>query len=133
MEDNDTDIYVIRKILDNDHPNLQLHLLRDGADALAYFAKLNADDKLALPSLVLLDLSLPKVSGVEVLKELRSSPRCKSTRVIVVSSSDSQLDMDVVHQLGVQSYFVKPRDLAAYMGLSKVIASVLPPSEGSGH
>ena len=75
--------------------------------------------------LVLLDLNLPKVAGLEVLRELRASSPCKDTPVIVVTSSTAGADRAAVQRLGAQAYFQKPTDLKAYMELALVIKRVL--------
>jgi len=132
VEDNDTDVFVVRKIVRGLERNLQLQFMRDGAEALAHIASLDADESLPLPSLILLDLSLPKIGGIEVLRHLRANSRCKSVHVIVITSSDSKVDLEAVQELGVTAYFRKPADLSAYMELGDVISRVLPPMPDKG-
>jgi two-component system response regulator len=132
VEDNDTDVYVIRNIVSQCGLRSELQRLQDGAEALEYLSKLEQDESRPVPCLVLLDLSLPKVGGIEVLQKLRNSKRCSSITVIIVSSSDSQLDMDSATSLGVGAYFRKPSDLSAYMELADVIKRLLTAPGGPG-
>lgn len=132
MEDNETDVFVIREVLDQSGLNFRLHVARDGHEAIL-FLKAAEGANPSSPDLILLDLNLPKVSGIEVLKNIRSHTRCSRTPVIIVSSSESKTDRDAVQKVGMEAYFRKPNDLAAYMELAKVIHRVLPPAPKSGN
>lgn len=88
-------------------------LLRDGAEALDYlfargaYADRDADDQ---PRLVLLDLKLPKVDGLQVLEAMRSDERTRDIPVVVLTSSKETCDVERCYALGVNSYVVKPVD-----------------------
>src|SRR5207302_3257925 len=88
VEDNPTDVFVIKEVLDGSGLNLRLRVANNGQDALSYLHSEND----SCPSLVLLDLNLPKVAGIEVLKQLRTGSRCKCTPVIVLTSSTAETD-----------------------------------------
>jgi CheY-like chemotaxis protein len=88
VEDNETDVFVIREILDRCEPNVRVRVAKDGQDALSYLREIDKDQSVPCPELVLLDLNLPEVPGIEILKELRSGSRCSHAHVIVVTSSD---------------------------------------------
>jgi DNA-binding response OmpR family regulator len=77
------------------------------------------------PSLVLLDLNLPKKSGDEVLKDLRKSIRCRHARVLIVTSSDSERDREITASLAVDGYFRKPSEYAEFMKLGAVVNALL--------
>ena len=77
------------------------------------------------PALVLLDLNLPKVAGIEVLRHLRNSTPCSRTPVIVVTSSTAEADRTAVERLGADAYFQKPTSLTAYMELTQLIRRFL--------
>jgi CheY-like chemotaxis protein len=126
VEDNETDVFVIREVLKRSGLNYQLRVARDGQDALRFLDEMAKDEKSPGPALVLLDLNIPKVPGLEVLRRLRSRPQFNRTPVVVVSSSDSESDRDTARRLGAEVYFRKPQDLAAYMDLAGVIRRVLP-------
>ena len=93
------------------------HHVTDGAAALDFlfgrgaYATRQATE---LPKVVLLDLKLPKVGGLEVLRALRGDPRTRSTPVVIMTSSREEADVDEGYALGVNSYVVKPVEFAAY-------------------
>jgi CheY-like chemotaxis protein len=130
LEDNPTDVFVIREVIESCGLNLDLRIARDGREALQYLQDLGPDHSSPCPALVLLDLNVPKVDGIEFLRHLRES-RCSHTPVVVVTSSTAGRDRHAAQQLGAEEYFQKPKDLTAYMELAKVIKRVLhPPEEG---
>jgi len=90
-----------------------IHVARDGAEALEFVF---ATDRYAGrdvdrgPRVVLLDLKLPKVDGLEVLRRIRSDPRTRTLPVVVLTSSNQERDVTEAYALGVNSYIVKPVD-----------------------
>jgi len=111
VEDNPQDLELTRRALRKGNLTNDIHVARDGAEALeflfcegAYVARKIEDG----PKLILLDLKLPKVDGLEVLKRVKSDPRTKSIPVVVLTSSKEQNDVVESYQLGVNSYIVKP-------------------------
>jgi len=126
VEDNELDVFVIRDAVDRCNLNLQLVVVTDGEGAAAYLHGLAGDNTAPYPVLILLDLNIPKISGMEVLKRIRTGMRCTHTPVIVVSSSDAASDREAAKHLGAEAYFRKPADLTAYLDLCDVIKRVLP-------
>jgi len=124
IEDNPTDVFVIRKVLDQCDLNLRLRIAKDGHDALLYLDDVSREES-PCPVLVLLDLNVPKISGLEVLRRLRDGSPCNRTPVIVVTSSSEATDRAEVQRLAADAYFQKPVDLAAYMELVPLIKRVL--------
>jgi len=125
LEDNETDEFVIREVLEQSGHVFRVDVARDGHDAVEYLRKVEDDEEMPCPALILLDLNVPKISGSEVLRQVRRSSRCSRTPVIVVSSSDSESDRAAAQSLGVQAYFRKPANLKAYLDLIDVIKQVL--------
>lgn len=123
MEDNATDVFVIKEVLATSGLNLQLHVEKDGYHALRYLRALDEDQSRTLPALVLLDLNLPKVSGLEVLQQLRGNSRFKDIPVIVVTSSNAPIDRAAAVDLGANAYFQKPGDLRSYEKLAELITT----------
>jgi len=84
----------------------EIHVARDGAEAIEYLNKLG--NGTAMPQLVLLDLKLPKVDGLEVLRAIRASDKTALLPVVVLTSSDEERDIVASYRLGVNSYIRKP-------------------------
>lgn len=125
VEDNPTDVFVVKEVLAGSGLKLELHVEKDGREAIRYLDEMNQDQSQQVPALVLLDLNVPKVSGIEVLRQLRQSSRAKETPVIVVTSSSADVDRLAVEQLGANAYFLKPASLSAYLELTKLVKSIL--------
>lgn len=88
---------------------------RDGEEALSYlFGSPVTDNAVQIPRLILLDLKLPKVDGLEVLRKLKSDPRTQSVPVVVLTSSREERDIIESYHLGVNSYIVKPIDFEQF-------------------
>ena len=92
----------------------QLVVVRDGQEALDYFFGTVGRDAQVLPQLVLLDLKMPKVSGLEVLRRLRAAPRTRRVPVVVLTSSKGDKDLFESYDLGANSYVRKPVDFALF-------------------
>jgi CheY-like chemotaxis protein len=129
VEDNPTDVFVIKEALDQSGLNLDLRIAINGEEALRYLEELSESENPLCPALVLLDLNLPKVGGIEVLRHLRSTSPCSRTPVIVVTSSTAEADRAAVRRLGAEAYFQKPTSLAAYMELAEVVKRILRSAE----
>ena len=96
----------------------RIHVVRDGAEALEYIfgSGAYADRKVDKTArLILLDLKLPKVDGLEVLKQIKSDPRTKNTPVVMMTSSCEERDLVASYTLGVNSYIVKPVDFKQFI------------------
>jgi CheY-like chemotaxis protein len=95
-----------------------IQVARDGAEALEYlfcegaFANREIAD---IPDLVLLDLKLPKVDGIEVLRRIKEDPRTRMIPVVMLTSSKEQSDVAETYQLGVNSFIVKPVDFEGFL------------------
>lgn len=122
VEDSDYDAELAMRALArvNLHKNL-LHL-RDGAEALDYFFGVrNEDEAFKLPRLVLMDLKMPKVNGIEVLQKVKSSDKTKTIPVVVLSSSNQEKDIEACYRYGANSYVVKPVEFDSY---TKTVAEI---------
>ena len=124
-EDNAGDIFLVQRALEEHGISHELHVVRDGAEALDFIACMGKPGGVPRPDLVLLDLNLPKADGSEVLFEFRKHPECVETPVIVVSSSDAEKDRVRMAELGVAHYFRKPSDFDAFLKLGAVVREVI--------
>jgi two-component system response regulator len=111
VEDNPQDLELTRRALRKGNLTNNIHVARDGAEAIEFLFCEGAHAARKIedgPKLILLDLKLPKVDGLEVLKRVKSDPRTKTIPVVVLTSSKEQNDVVESYQLGVNSYIVKP-------------------------
>lgn len=123
-EDNPGDVFLIRRALEEHHIPHKLHVVRDGAEALAFVDRMGQPGA-PCPDLILMDLNLPKVDGPQVLSEFRRHPECTNTPVIVVTSSDARADHARLADLGVSYYFRKPSDYDSFLRLGDVILQIV--------
>jgi len=113
IEDNDDDIELTRRAFARNHILNELVVARDGAEASALlFAE---DREQLLPQFILLDLKLPKISGLELLKEIRSNPRTALIPTVILTSSKQDEDLIEGYRLGVNSYVRKPVDFNEFV------------------
>jgi CheY-like chemotaxis protein len=129
-EDNPGDVLLVQEALAEHRVAHELHIVRDGGEALAFVAQMGQPGGTPCPDLLLMDLNLPKVDGSEVLSEFRKHPACAHTPVIVVTSSDAQRDRARMAQLGIARYFRKPSDLNAFLNLGAIVREVIGESGG---
>lgn len=124
VEDNPSDAELTIRALKKHHLANHLFHVEDGAEALNFLlglGKYEGRDSDHPPKLVLLDLKLPKVNGLEVLRIMKTSERTRAIPVVVVTSSAEDPDIRTAYQLGVNSYVVKPVQFEAFMeAMSKV-------------
>jgi CheY-like chemotaxis protein len=125
-EDNDGDIFLVRRALDKHIGPYQLLLAKDGEEALRVLECADADESAVSPDFVILDLNLPRHSGIEILKRLRNFPKYAAAPVIIFTSSDSPQDKVEAFRLGANRYFQKPTDLAGFMKLGEMVKEILP-------
>ncbi len=125
VEDNPTDVFVIREVLKECGLECELHVAADGETAVEFLRRLEADAAAPCPAVVLLDLNLPKLSGLEVLRLVRNGQRCSGIPVVIVTSSDSATDLAAIQEAGATSYFRKPFDLAGFLNLGNLIRQIL--------
>jgi two-component system response regulator len=116
VEDNPSDVELTLHALRSNNLANRIRVVRDGAEALEYMFCTGEYAGRSIgngPKVVLLDLKLPKVDGLEVLRRIKSDPRTKSIPVVMVTSSREERDVVESYELGVNSYVVKPVDFEA--------------------
>jgi two-component system response regulator len=113
VEDNPNDVELTLRAFRKQNLTTKVHVVKDGAEALdflfstgAYATRRNH----ARPKVVLLDLKLPKVDGIEVLRRVKADPRTSSIPIVMLTSSQEERDVLESYKLGVNSYIVKPVD-----------------------
>jgi CheY-like chemotaxis protein len=122
VEDDPQDVELTLIALRKHNLANKIHIARDGEEALDFLFSRGAHAGRPvdmLPKVVLLDLKLPKVSGLEVLKELKGDPRTRPVPVVVMTSSREQRDVVEGYKLGVNSYIQKPIDFGEFQTVIK--------------
>jgi CheY-like chemotaxis protein len=118
VEDNPNDVELTLRALQKQNLASKVFVVRDGAEALEFMFATGPFQgrKVAnLPKVVLLDLKLPKVDGIEVLKRIKGDDRTKHTPVVMLTSSQEERDVLDTYNLGVNSYIVKPVDFSNFV------------------
>jgi CheY-like chemotaxis protein len=117
VEDDPLDLEMTLRSLQGDHVNNRIEVARDGEEALDFLFRRGPHSGRSpelQPKLVLLDLKLPKIDGLEVLREIRAMPETRTIPVVVLTSSAEQRDIIETYKLGVNSYIQKPVDSAQF-------------------
>lgn len=124
VEDNaDDELLALRALKKTDVPN-DVVVTRDGQEALDYIfgqGKFQGRDIRLLPKVVFLDLKLPKLDGLEVLRKIRQDERTKRLPVVLLTSSDEAQDMKAGYDIGVNSYINKPVDFDEFVSQVKLL------------
>jgi two-component system response regulator len=118
VEDNPRDVEMTLRALRNHNLANKVHVAKDGVEALDFIFSRGAylhKDLSHVPKVVLLDLKLPKVGGLEVLRAIKGDARARTIPVVVLTSSQEEKDMVESYQLGVNSYIVKPVDFDKFV------------------
>jgi two-component system, response regulator len=108
VEDNPSDVELTLHAFEKRKLANRVHVVRDGQEALEYLFGTGAQSDRVQPKVVLLDLKLPKVDGLEVLREIRSDAALRTVPVVILTSSREERDVVESYSLGVNSYIVKP-------------------------
>lgn len=142
IEDNPSDADLTRRAFERSGIANELVVVEDGQEALDYLhgsGPYAGRDRPELPALILLDLKLPKVSGLEVLRRMRGDPRTKSVPVVILTTSREEQDLAAGYDLGANSYVRKPVDFTQFaaaieqLGLYWLVLNEPPPKEGDPH
>ncbi len=117
VEDNPDDEVLMLRALRKSNVVNQIIVVRDGAEALDYLfgeGEFAGRDTSVKPAVVLLDLQLPKIDGLEVLRRIRADERTRLLRVVILTSSDEERDIVNSYDLGANSYVRKPVDFGQF-------------------
>jgi two-component system, response regulator len=136
VEDNTSDIELTRRALEKSRIFNEVIVVEDGKDALDYLfceGSFGNRDKNDLPAVVLLDLNLPRMNGLEVLQTIRSNEKTKTLPVVILTSSDHEKDIVSSYNLGTNSYIKKPVDINHFveavgkLGVYWLLLNEIPP------
>ncbi|HEX6639622.1 MAG TPA: response regulator [Thermoanaerobaculia bacterium] len=118
VEDNARDLELTMRALNKHHLGNRVVAVRDGAEAIDFlFARGEYEDRNIAdgPHVIFLDMKLPKIDGIEVLRQIKADPRTHTIPVVMVTSSAQERDMEESYRLGANSYVVKPIDFDAFV------------------
>lgn len=119
VEDNPMDVDLTLRAFKRRRVINTIHVARDGEEALAWLPRWESGE--TWPAVILLDLKLPKVDGLEVLRQLKQHATLRVIPVVVLTTSEESADVQAAYQLGVNSYIVKPVDFEKFMDVSEKV------------
>jgi DNA-binding response OmpR family regulator len=122
VEDNPNDVELTLRALKRNNIVNHIHVVTDGEEALSYFfgtGKYSGRDIRLTPKLVILDLKLPKVDGLEILRRVKSDDRTKTIPIVILTSSKEESDIIAGYKLGANSFIVKPVDFDKFIATVK--------------
>ncbi len=140
VEDNADDEALTLRALKKNHVLNEVVVVRNGLEALDYLFATGAyadRDRRVIPQLILLDLKLPKIDGLEVLRRIRADDRTRLLPVVILTSSDEERDVIAGYKLGANSYVRKPVDFTQFaeavrqLRLYWLVLNEVPPRERS--
>jgi len=138
VEDNPMDLDLMLQAFEEHGVINPVRVCRDGEEALRFIEDHPTPDDVNLPLLVLLDLRLPKVDGIEVLRQARQNAVWKKIPIVIITTSRENVDISRAYDLGANSYIVKPVDFSAFAEVVKqikfywLLTNEPPFSEGRG-
>ena len=135
-EDNPNDVELTLEALGQESLANKVVVVGDGVEAMAYLRREGAfsDREPGDPAVLLLDIKMPRMDGLEVLREIRSDPALKRLPVVILTSSREEKDLITSYDLGVNAYVVKPVDFGSFidavkeLGVFWAVINELPPS-----
>ncbi|MDX1530785.1 MAG: response regulator [Rhodothermales bacterium] len=123
VEDNPGDVLLAKEALEEAQMPVELHVVDDGEEAVAFLRKEGVHAEVPTPTLILLDLNLPKKSGLEVLCEVKEDDALRSIPVVIFSSSEAKEDIAQAYACHANCYVTKPGDLSDLVRVVKAIES----------
>jgi CheY-like chemotaxis protein len=121
VEDNLADVRLTKEALKEEKLHINLSVVNDGVEALAFLRREGRYASALRPDIVLLDLNLPRKDGREVLEEIKNDPNLRTMPVVVLTTSDAEKDILESYKLHANCYIVKPLDLNQF---SRVVKSI---------
>ncbi|MCU1339184.1 MAG: response regulator receiver protein [Bryobacterales bacterium] len=130
VEDSPADVFLVKEAMKEEGLGCYVEVADDGETAIQILDRVDDGSKNA-PNLLLLDVNVPRQNGTEVLERIRRSPRCGTTPVVMMSTSDEPSERKRAFELGATEYFRKPSTLAEFMQLGKLVRRLLEENHGT--
>jgi two-component system, chemotaxis family, response regulator Rcp1 len=121
VEDNPGDVRLTVEAFRDADPSIELHVSRDGVEALEYLRQVLEDKNARRPDIILLDLNLPKMHGRDVLAHIKEDDRLKTIPTVILTTSNAETDIEESYQLQANCYLNKPVQLDAF---EKLVVSI---------
>ena len=121
VEDSMADAYLIQRAVKDCGPDLQLWTMSDGVEVLRFLRKALPVPHLPTPTFILLDLRLPKMSGIQLLSEIRQLPAYQATPIVILSRLDKEREESICLQLGANAYVQKASDFYVFFNSIKAL------------
>jgi len=121
VEDSPGDVRLTREAFRDANPSIHLHVASDGVEAMAFLRREGSHLNAPRPDLILLDLNLPRMDGREVLVHIKEDPNLKTIPTVILTTSESEVDIVKSYQLQANCYLSKPVQLDAFDSLVKSI------------
>lgn len=119
IEDNPMDVDLTKRAFTRRKLTNPIEVARDGAEALEWIEKWDSGSP--IPTVILLDLKLPKVDGLEVLRQFKAHPKYRVIPIVVLTTSEEDKDVKTAYQLGINSYIVKPVSFEKFVQVAEHI------------
>ncbi|TQQ79638.1 response regulator [Halonotius roseus] len=117
VEDDQDDIFLTKKAFEQQNVLNNLHVVRDGVDAMTFLRQEDEHADAPRPDIILLDLNLPTMDGDEVLEAIEGEPDLRTIPVVVLTSSEAEEDIVRSYELNANAYLTKPVDFEGFMGV----------------
>jgi chemotaxis family two-component system response regulator Rcp1 len=125
LEDNPADVYLFRQALKHARLDVELTVIENGADGLAFARRQGAYAESAIPDLAVLDLNLPKGGGATVLDAMRGNKDLCSVPAFIITSSAGPREQARAMELGIERFITKPQDLEEFLQIGEIVKDVL--------
>ena len=117
VEDNPVDLDLALRAFSRNAPHNVIEVARDGEEAVAYMSRWDAGHP--VPAMILLDIKLPRINGLEVLRQLKAHPRFGYIPVVMMTTSREDADIEHAYELGANSYIIKPVNFERFIEVAK--------------
>lgn len=125
VEDNRADVFLVQRAIELRKLAVRVLVLDDGEEACRYFAQAETDPNTPCPAAVLLDLNLPRRSGQDVLRQIKTGGKCTGVPVVILTSSNAAEDRRETTELGASCYFRKPASYQEFLKIGEVLEDML--------
>ena len=125
VEDNPADVFLVQRAIELRNLPVRILVLDDGEEACRYFTQTETDPSTPCPAAVLLDLNLPRKSGQDVLRQIKTGGKCAGVPVVILTSSNAAEDRRETTALGAACYFRKPASYQEFLKIGEVLENML--------